>query len=299
MSNSLLLHIEDFLDYLQYQKRYSNHTIISYKNDLYSFKKFCDNSYQVTSITDVTSAIIRTWLATMKEDGLEAKSLNRKISTLKSFYKYELRHGSIEKSPMTAIISPKIRKRLPVYIEEKDTDFLFDKVDFPQDHKGNTDYLLLVLLYHTGMRSAELAGLTINSVDFSRNSLRVLGKGNKERILPLAKPLCDKISDYINLSAPVRQHGENRLLVTTSGKALYPKYIYNTVNKYLSLVSTVEKKSPHTLRHSFATHLSNRGADLNAIKELLGHASLAATQIYTHNNIENLKNAFKKAHPKA
>lgn len=299
MANNLSTHIKEFLHYLQYQKRYSPHTVISYKNDLISFTTFCMESYEVNSTGEITSGIVRSWLASLKEDNLTAKSLNRKISTLKSFFKYQLKQENVSKSPMTAIISPRQSKRLPVFVEERDTNYLFNKIQFPDDHKGKTDRLILLALYQTGMRSAELCSLRIGSLHAERQTLRVLGKGNKERILPLQSDLYAAIADYIDYTNGLRNSGEDHLLLTLSAKPLYPKYVYNTVNKYLALVSTVEKKSPHILRHSFATHLTNNGADLNAVKELLGHASLAATQIYTHNNIENLKSAFKKAHPKA
>jgi len=236
----------------------------------------------------------------MKESGLESKSLNRKISTLKSFFKYQLKQGIVLTSPMVTIVSPKVKKRLPQFVDEKDIHTLFFYVEFPDNWEGKTHRLLLQLFYNTGMRQAELVNLTESQIDNSNGNIKVLGKGNKERILPVSKDLMILINEYIDgKRINFEQFDRELLLVNGKGKRLYPKYVYNVVRQYLSSVTTVDKKSPHVLRHSFATHLMNNGADLNAVKELLGHSSLAATQIYTHNTIEKLKDVYKKAHPKA
>jgi integrase/recombinase XerC len=211
-----------------------------------------------------------------------------------------LKQGLIEVSPMTTIVSPKQSKRLPEYVERKDMGTLFDYVEFTEDWKGNTERLVLELLYNTGIRQAELIGLKENAIDFQRGLIRVLGKGSKERIIPVSPTLVISIKNYIDAKKKELENPNREfLLVKDDGQKLYPKWVYNSVKKYLSLVTTIDKKSPHVLRHTFATHLSNNGADLNAIKELLGHSSLAATQIYTHNTIEKLKDVYKKAHPKA
>jgi len=203
-------------------------------------------------------------------------------------------------SPMTTIISPKIKKRLPQYVEEKDINTLFSLVEFPDDWGGKTHRLLMLLFYHTGMRQAELVNLKETKIDISNRSIKVLGKGNKERVLPVNKELMEQIKNYIDLKRVAFEKFDGSFLfINDKGKKLYPKYVYNAVNRYLSAVTTIDKKSPHVLRHTFATHLMNNGADLNAVKELLGHSSLAATQIYTHNTIEKLKNVYKNAHPKA
>jgi integrase/recombinase XerC len=288
---------ESFLNYLRYEKRYSQHTIISYQNDLQQFLSFLQDSFDSPDLKDVTAAIIRTWLAGLKEEGLTSKSINRKISTLKSFFKFLMREGIVDTTPMAIIVAPKINKRLPAYVEEKDMETLFEFVEFPDDWNGRTEKLVLSLFYNTGMRISELINLKITQLDEAYSQIKVLGKGNKERIIPLDKGLMQHLKDYIAFRPSDSQ--VVYVFVNENGKQLYTKQVYNFVKKYLSAVTTSQKKSPHILRHTFATHLTNNGADLNAVKELLGHSSLAATQVYTHNSIEQLKEVFKKAHPKA
>lgn len=292
--------IQQFLDYLNFQKRYSKHTIVSYKNDLNAFFDFLFTQYGETVLNDIKTTFIRSWLATLKQQEMESKSINRKISTLKSFFKYQLRQQAIAVSPMTAIISPKVNKRLPQFVDKKDIKTLLTDVEFPDTWAGKTDELILQLFYNTGMRQAELVGLKEVDISNGNCTIKVLGKGNKERIIPVSNQLMQKMQEYMNdKRKQLEDFDKIMLLVTATGKKLYPRYVYNTVNKYLAKVTTIDKKSPHVLRHSFATHLMNNGADLNAVKELLGHSSLAATQIYTHNTIEKLKDIHKKAHPKA
>lgn len=292
--------IQPFLDHLKFQKRYSQHTIISYKNDLHSFFIFIKTRFGDTPLNEIKPAFVRTWLAELKEEGMESKSINRKISSLRTFFKYQLREETIMTTPMTGIISPKISKRLPQFVDKDAMDFLFRHVEFPEDWDGKTQRLLLELLYNTGMRQAELIGLKETQLDAGRNAIKVLGKGSKERIIPVNPHLIQQLKDYIASKATFfKEYTNPHLLVTIGGKKLYPGYVYNTVKKYLANVTTIDKKSPHVLRHTFATHLMNNGADLNAVKELLGHSSLAATQVYTHNTIEKLKDIHKKAHPKA
>ena len=292
--------IQDFLDYLNFQKKYSNHTIVSYKNDLTAFFDFLLIQFGETPLAEIKPTFIRSWLADLKQHGMESKSINRKISTLKSFFKYQLRQQTIVVSPMAAIISPKVNKRLPQFVDKKDMKTLLSVVEFPDTWAGKTDELILELFYNTGMRQAELTGLKEIAISQSNATIKVLGKGNKERIIPVSNQLIHKMQDYMNEKRKLHANfDKDVLLVTLSGKKLYPRYVYNAVNKYLGMVTTIDKKSPHVLRHTFATHLMNNGADLNAVKELLGHSSLAATQIYTHNTIEKLKNIHKKAHPKA
>ena len=293
-------HIQQFLDYIKYQKRYSFNTIISYQNDLVAFFDFSEAQFETEKVTEISSSIVRSWLASLKESGIEAKSINRKISSLKSFFKYQLTQATISSSPMAVIISPKSKKRLPQYIEEKSTEILFTQVVFPEDWDGKTQELLLLLLYNTGMRQAELISLQEMNIDKSNCNIKVVGKGNKERILPICRTLMASLQQYMSLKRellPVFDDGP--VLVNGKGNKLYPKYVYNAVKRYLSLVTTIDKKSPHVLRHTFATHLMNQGAELNAVKELLGHSSLAATQVYTHNSIEKLKEVHKNAHPKS
>lgn len=286
-----------YLNYLQFEKRYSAHTIQAYGDDLKQFFLFIDDNYGPCPVTEVSSGVIRTWLASLKDQDLSSKSINRKISTLKSFFKYCLKTGLIEQIPTATIISPKLNRRLPVFVEQKDISTLLNAMEFPDSWKGNTDRLVLNIFYNTGIRLSELIGLKENQV--SSSVIKVTGKGNKERIIPIHSTLYDLIRTYMLEKAKSGVAERTFLLVNEKGKKLYPKYVYLVVKKYLGIVTTVNKKSPHILRHSFATHLSNNGADLNAIKELLGHSSLAATQVYTHNTIEKLKDAYKKAHPKA
>jgi len=293
--------IAPFLDYLQFEKRYSRHTIIAYQTDLEQFFLFLKKQYdEVPAIEQISSMFVKSWLADMKrqQGEISAKSLNRKISTLKSFFKYQLKTGLLEKSPMGSIISPKTSKRLPVYIEEKEMHTLFDVVEFPDNWQGRTERLVLKLFYETGMRLSELINLKEVQIDLAGKQIKVLGKGNKERIIPVEKTFLIELQKYVD-EKPVRITGVQNLFVSESGKPLQARAVYTFVHRYLALVTTVQKKSPHILRHSFATHLMNGGADLNAVKELLGHSSLAATQVYTHNTIEKLKEVFNKAHPKA
>lgn len=291
--------IQPFLDHLRFEKRYSQHTLISYQTDLEQFFAYLESQFDAPVIPAITAMFIRSWLAEMKEDGMESRSLNRKISALKSFFKFQLKNGVIQQSPMTTIVSPKLNKRLPAFVEEKDMKTLFDYVEFSDDWKGRTEKLVLQLFYSTGMRLSELIGLKETQVDDSLKQVKVLGKGNKERIIPVSGELIQSLRSYIK-EKPVQQEGRDpRLFLTEKGKPLQPRQVYSFVKHHLATVTTIQKKSPHILRHSFATHLMNNGADLNAVKELLGHSSLAATQVYTHNTIEKLKEVFKKAHPKA
>ncbi|MFZ1798407.1 MAG: tyrosine-type recombinase/integrase [Chitinophagaceae bacterium] len=291
-------HIQKFLDHLQYQKRFSQHTLIAYKNDLTVFFHFLQKEYGEMELTEIKPVYIRSWLADIKENGLVSKSMNRKISTLKSFFKFYMAEGAVSKSPLATLISPKMNKKLPVFLDEKATGVLFEKIVFPETFKGLTDHLIHSLLYETGMRLSELIGLQEKNIDIFNTQVKVLGKRNKERILPVSKNLLKEIETYIEEKVKKSIRTEV-LFATESGKPLYPKYVYNTVKHYLSLCTTIRKKSPHVMRHTFATQVLNNGAALNDVKELLGHSSLAATQVYTHNTIEKLKEVFAQAHPKA
>jgi len=292
-------YVADFIGYLRYEKRYSHHTVQAYESDLEQFFLFLSQTYPEADLRTLSHLPIRSWLAELREEGMQARSINRKISSLKSFFRFWQRKGLLESSPMGKIISPKNAKRLPVFVNETNMETLLESIDFPADFKGKTDRLILELLYQTGMRRAELIGLTCDSFDASQRTLKVLGKGNKERLIPIGRELTDLLSQYLPDRAEIAQPDSQGLLLRSNGKPLYPKYVHQTVQHYLSLATTLDKKSPHVLRHTFATHLLNQGADLNAVKELLGHANLTATQIYTHNTIDKLKEIHKKAHPKA
>ena len=292
--------IQSFLDYLKFEKRYSIHTLTSYQTDLFDFIDFLEAQFGAVSLKEVNHSFIRSWLAFLKNKGLSSKSINRKISTLRSFFKYHLKTGAIGSTPMAQVISPKISKRLPVYLQETDTQKLVLALQqLTEDWKSLNKKMLITIFYATGMRLSELINLKEKQIDFSKSQFKVLGKGNKERIIPASKEMLEMIRDYLQLKKKNFEKTDDFLLVTEKGKKLYPKYAYLLVNQVLEGASTLDKKSPHILRHTFATHLMNNGADLNAVKELLGHSSLASTQVYTHNTIEKLKDIHKKAHPKA
>jgi integrase/recombinase XerC len=293
--------ISRFGDYLKFEKRYSPHTLTAYLNDLQQFSAFVQTQFDCKDVEDVIAAFARTWLAGIKDEiDAEPKTINRKISSLKSFFKFLLRQQIISVNPMTTVVSQKQRKRLPQFVDKGDIEKLWRYSDFPDTWEGRTQRLILVLLYQTGMRLSELVNLKEKQVDASNRSLKILGKGNKERILPCNKNLLDELTAYAaDKRVQVEDYNDEYLFVTGKGKQLYPKWVYNTVRKYLDPATTIDKRSPHVFRHTFATHLLNEGADLNAVKELLGHSSLASTQVYTHNTIGKLKEVFKKAHPKA
>ena len=300
MPPSEIYTISEFTDYLTFQKRYSQHTVISYKNDLAGFFDFIEEQYGLLSLPEIKVSMVRSWLALLKEKKIASKSINRKISTLKSFFKFQLKMGKIVMNPAYSVTSLKIKSRLPSFIDQRDMNTLFQHVEFPDSWEGKTNRLLLMIFYQTGIRLSELISIKESQVDFSNGTLKVLGKGNKERVIPVNNGLLRHIRLYIEEKDVQMDTSKNRfLLINKKGNQLYPKYVYNIVRKYLGDVSTNERKSPHVLRHSFATHLTNNGADINAIKELLGHSSLASTQIYTHNSITKLKEIHKQAHPKS
>ena len=291
--------IQSFLDYLRFEKRYSRHTIISYETDLTSFFDYIVVQYGETPINQLSHIYIRSWLASLRDEGFTAKTINRKISSLNSFFKFQLKARAINQTPMVKITAPKNEKRLPGFVANKDIETLFKHVEFPDSWQGKTEHLLMVLFYNTGMRLSEVINLKDSQVNGSNHTLKVLGKGNKERIIPISPDILNEIKKYQSERNSLLSNLPDFLLINEKGKGLSPRGVYASVKKYLSLVTTIEKRSPHVLRHTFATHLMNNGADLNAVKELLGHSSLAATQVYTHNTIDKLKDIYKKAHPKA
>ena len=300
MPNNLPQYYTSFVEHLRYQKLYSENTIIAYKKDLEDFSFYLKSSYEIEAVQDIKATYIRSWLAEIKENNITSRTINRKISTLRSFFKYLLKLEVIKVSPTATITSPKTPKRLPQFVEEKDTNVLLNQAVYKNSFTGHTEKLIIEILYNTGIRKAELINLKEHNIDKSNRQLKVLGKGNKERIIPISQTLIENIYLYIGEKRKIFSkidHG--LLLVSPKGVALNPKSVYTIVKKHLANITTIDKKSPHILRHTFATHLMNKGADLNAVKELLGHASLAATQVYTHNTIEKLKDVYKKAHPKA
>lgn len=286
---------DGFLEFIQYEKRASKHTLVAYSNDIKQFVTYLSTTYEITKIAEVNHTIIRSWIVSLMEQKISPRSVNRKITTLKTFYKFLLRQSIVTENPMLKILSPKTSKRLPVFIEKEKMDTLLDDTVFGDDFEGQRNKLIIELFYATGIRLSELINLKQSNVDLYLCQIKVLGKRNKERIVPFNTILKDQIQQYITAKGDLH---DEFLFINKNGKQLYEKFVYRIVNTYLSQITTVNKKSPHVLRHTFATHMLNNGADLNAIKELLGHANLSATQVYTHNTVEKLKNIHKQAHPK-
>lgn len=294
--------LDSYIEYLRYEKRCSENTIIAYQHDIEQFYLYMDKALQITELNNISSSDIRTWILTLLEDEQHtARTVNRKISALKAFYRYHLKIGDVSYNPMLQIHAPKFSKKLPEYVEEKDMGKLFEGIAFSNDFEGRRDRLILELFYATGIRLSELLGIKKLDVDFFNSSIKVLGKRNKERIIPFGSNLHDLLTSYMEYyeKTIVPDINNYYIFVAANGKKLYPKAIYRIVRKYLDMVTTIDKRSPHVIRHTFATHLLNNGADLNAIKEILGHSSLAATQVYTHNSMEQLKSIYKQAHPRA
>ena len=288
------MYLEDFINYIKSEKRFSKHTITSYETDLNQFFNFIQLECQITKPQDVSFKLIRNWISSLLENNLKSTSVNRKISSLKSYYKFLLVSNYVDTNPTLKLISPKSSKRLPVFVEKDNMDSLFDKDFFEDSYEGKRDKLIIELFYFTGMRLSELINIKTSDIDKVNSQIKVIGKRNKERLIPITFNTLKDINEFINF-----YEIENFLFTEGNGKKLYSKKVYRIVNKYLAKISSIKKKSPHVLRHSFATHMLNNGADINAIKEILGHANLSATQIYTHNSIKKLKNVHKQAHPKA
>lgn len=290
---------DKFLNYIQFEKRYSQNTFIAYKNDLEKFFEFIEIQYRINNISEVNHTIIRTWLVNLKSQNISNRSINRKISTLNKFYKYLLRESVIEINPMHKVISPKNESRLPTIIEEGKLNKFLDNIEQDGNLSFNDirDNIILELFYNTGIRLSELINIRQSSINWSNNSIKVLGKRNKERIVLFSNSFSQKLLLYLNEINQL-QLNHDFLIITNDGSKTYPMFIYRLIRNKLGNVTLQKKRSPHVLRHSIATHLLDNGAPLNAIKEMLGHESLAATQIYTHNSIDKLKKAYQKAHPK-
>ncbi len=289
---SQYMYTEEFLHFLEHEKRYSLHTIKSYSTDLRQFRQFLSTEFNVTSVSQIEFQFIRAWIAGLLNNNISARSVNRKITTLKTYFRFLLKERLILKSPMLKIISPKTSKRLPVFLEEIKMLKLFKEIDFGEGFIAERDRLILELFYFTGIRLSELINLQTKDVNYSEETIQVLGKRNKERLIPVTNDIIKQIKKLVSL--------QNSSYLFTSDKKnqISTKKVYRLVKKYLGLVTSLDKKSPHILRHTFATHLLNNGADINAIKELLGHANLSATQVYTHNTIDKLKTIYKQAHPR-
>ncbi|MCF0062094.1 tyrosine-type recombinase/integrase [Dyadobacter chenwenxiniae] len=289
--------ITQFIDFLKFEKRASVHTIKSYTTDLDQFQKYLLFQYELDKPQEAKAPMLRSWVVSLMEENMNPSSINRKIASLRTFYGFLKRKNMVSQDPTKILSALKTRKKLPAFVEEKSMEMLFQPDTFTDDFEGVRDRTIMELLYGSGIRLAELVSLETNDLNLPARTIRVFGKRSKERVVPISTSLANLLFQYLSLRAPGEE--TNVLILTNSGKAVYPVFVQRTVGKYLSAVTTLAQKSPHVLRHTYATHLLNRGADLNAIKELLGHASLAATQIYTHNSIEKLKKTHQQAHPKA
>ena len=286
--------IDNFQEYISVEKRFSKNTVISYLQDLNQFFKFLSSEFNISNITEINFHLVRHWITSLLENGLEASSVNRKISTLKTYFRFLEREGYVKENPMFKIISPKAKKRLPIFLEEEKINNLLDDIKFESGFKGQRDKLIIELFYLTGMRLSELINIKIKDLNFNNFEVKVIGKRKKERIIPLSDKIIKSIKMIID-----NKNQEDYLFTNTKGDKLYNKMVYRVVTKYVGKVSSIKKKSPHILRHTFATHMLNNGADINAIKELLGHSNLSATQVYTHNTIEKLKKVYHQSHPRA
>jgi integrase/recombinase XerC len=291
--------IEKFLAYLQFEKNYSVHTIEAYRGDLENISSYLRRSFDC-GLESASHQFLRSWMVESLESGSSASTIKRRVSALKSFYKWRKKTYGVVVDPTVKLVIPKMPKRLPVFVEEVALDADRQEEYFDESHDGIRDQVIIELFYNTGIRSAELVGLKMDSVDFEQGAIKVLGKRNKERIVPVGKPMIDALKSYLPARFDLQNiQDKEYFFLTQKGKKLYPRLVYRIVNDYLSKVSSISKKSPHVLRHTFATHMLNKGADINAIKELLGHSSLAATQVYTHNSVEQLIKVYRSSHPKS
>lgn len=292
--------VEEFLQYLRYEKNYSTHTVVAYKHDLSQMLEYVRLEYQVSQPDRIDSDMLRSWMVSLMEEGVSARSVNRKLSTLKSYWHFLKRQGCVAANPVQKVLAPKTKKPLPVFLKEEEMEEVLIPVsDAKSQFVSERDRLILDLFYSTGMRLSELIGLTDEQVDLDACVLRVTGKRNKQRLIPFGAALKNAIISYKTERDELVSDKPGRLLVRENGAPLYPQLVYRMVHKRLSSVATLSKNSPHVLRHTFATTLLNRGAELNAVKELLGHSSLSATEVYTHTTFEELKKVYKQAHPRA
>lgn len=290
---------ESFINYLKYEKRYSSHTVVAYKNDLDQFVQYCTIVVGEFHVKEVGPDTIRGWLLHLMEQGLTPRSVHRKATSVKSFYNYLMRQEVVDANPASNLTLPKVRKKLPAFVDENSLNHLLDDAGgFERDFAGVRDKLIVALFYGTGIRLSELMNLKETDIDARSNLIRVLGKRQKERIIPYPEEINNLLDDYVIERNKQIGYKTSFLLVTGKGEQVYEKLIYRVVKKSLAKVTSLEKKSPHVLRHTYATHLLNKGADLNAVKELLGHSNLAATQVYTHNTFEKLLDSYKQAHPR-
>lgn len=292
-------HQEAFINYLKFEKRYSNLTAIAYKKDLDQFEEFFVKTVGDFNVDEINDKIVRRWIVYLMDQGLTARTVNKKVSALKSFNKYLMRYEIVKENNLVNVIVPKVRKKLPQFVEEKNLNHLLDDGFFGTDFESLRDKLIVSLLYGSGIRLSELMHLKDSDVYLNEYLIKVLGKRNKERIIPYPRSLNLLIEQYKTERTRLFGAPVPFLLLTVKGEPAYEKLIYRAVSKYLSLVTTIDQKSPHVLRHTFATHLLNRGADLNAVKEMLGHANLSATQVYTHTSLDKIQRVYRQAHPRS
>ena len=292
-------HQEAFINYLKFEKRYSHLTAIAYKKDLDQFEEFFVKTIGDFNVEEINDKTVRRWIVDLMEKGISARTVNKKVSALKSFNKYLMRMEVVSENNLVNVIVPKIRKKLPQFVEEKNLNHLLDDGFFGTDFESLRDKLIVSLLYGSGIRLSELMHLKDSDLFLSESLIKVLGKRNKERIVPYPRSLNVLIEQYKTERTLLFGSPVSYLLLTAKGEPAYEKLIYRAVSKYLTLVTTIDQKSPHVLRHTFATHLLNRGADLNAVKEMLGHSNLSATQIYTHTSLDKIQRVYKQAHPRS
>ena len=286
--------MHDFLNYLSTERRFSEHTCLAYKKDIEQFIEF-SGVIQQSELLEVEAKLIRGWIVDLIDNGYVNRSVNRKLSSLRTYFGWLAKTGTIDTNPMQSIKGPKAEKRLPSFAQQQEFKESKTKVLFGEDFDGVRDKLMFEVLYQTGIRSSELVNLRDVNVD--KQQIKVLGKRNKERIIPIGEQLGELINRYSDLRKVLLANNDY-FFVLNSGKKLYPKFVYRKINKYLGLVTDLEKKSPHVMRHTFATHMLNNGAGLEALKELLGHASLSATQIYTHNSFSEITTIYSQSHPR-
>lgn len=290
--------LDEFIHFLKFEKRYSQNTIDAYQRDLEQYQSYISTTFSDDNLLSANHFQVRSWLASLREANIGPRSINRKLSSLNAYYKYNIKKGKLDNNPLKKLHAQKVPERLASYLKENETQQLFEDIQFENSFKGATDRLICTLLYSCGLRRAELVNLKESDIEWSLKQIRVLGKGNKERLIPIGAELLELLKHYTDLKKTLANSNAIYLLTLDKGKQLYPEYVNNTVKKYLTYVTTLKKRSPHVLRHTFATHLLNNGANIQAIKDLLGHSSLAATQVYTHNNIAKLKEIHRNNHPR-